>query len=790
MAVSAFSAQDIYHLPSANVPVVIASDSSGRVHVRVRGLLGRFKVAFLRYLGRTPREAQSTHTQFRQFLEHHYGEGLTTVALQQAQAAWQGSRRELTSRQARQALDYVQRQRINHLKHNRAVAHHLIHEDSTTFKLSGNYQFFKQACSALDPPVDVGKMTSKQLRYARRSLVRYLQATSQHGKIRFNDDQLKEFATQMLARADALGEEHCQRIVQAQDDAHKAMTDLFDSRERGDNSTIVKQLMRASQTMTTLQQLETTADYDKPQAYLDGVYGQNALNESMTAHLEDVAVSSENALKFHATLSSFSRHDLAQTLGDALQRQSQAGTLSQDATTHLKRALAMTTHLQKQWGVYGTSHGSAPGTSGTSGISRADLETQMQVLGALTPQDQRKARVAVAHQALQQAQAALSTGQPLPSALAISKVGAGKHANRQSLDFMQKALQAALDSDESVRVLREGNRAYAKIRQQDPSSLNRQEAMKHKLSVDIHKQESDRLRTKILKGNSSYATLHREMTEFHQALQRQPTGAWKEKAAYQQGMAHLLKHYAPENLESLPLGSRLDWDDDGTPYLNHEQVSLPSDKGDALTKMEPIAVSKQWRVGKEGTGVTEEFASHILNGHVLMDDGNRAISMEQAMKERYGYDKRTHVSQLDVGRAQLNAATLFREFVGTNEQSLFLSHVLAQTFGEGGVRNQNVQFDEGVVDSSLTHAPLIVNSHSKMPSIVLKKNDDGSFVIKAQSTFTSDALLTSADAQSTATPLQDGSGWSLSYDLHVTPQDFNDKTFSTTPPHRTVTLKV
>ena len=799
VSASVLSAQDIHRLPSGNVPVVIKPDSSGHVRVRVRGFLGRFKVAFLRYLGRPTRESQVTHTQFRQFLQHHYGEHLADAALQH-NAAEQGSRRrELTSRQARSALNYAQSQRINHLKHNRALAHYLLHEDPMTWKSlknSSNYEFFKNACAALEPSVDVNQLTSEQLQYARRGLVRYLNVASQHGKNPMNEEQAKQLGVHMLEQAHALGKEGCQRVSQTQQDVREAMATFFAARVQGDNSDVVRQLLRISQTMHKLQNAETSAKAPQAEAYIKGIYGSDTLMESMTSYLENNINSNESLLKFQSILSSFARDGLAVGLRTAFDAQRSTGGFSGNTGLHLERAIKMTEHLQRQWGSYGEA---GPALREGVDSSYKDLTEQMRAWGATKSSTQHQAKVHMAQRALQQAHNALQKGQPLPSLLAISKVAAGDNVNRSSLNFMREALESALETDENVQSLREQCATYETLKDKDMTTSSQTEQNQHAQTLQMLKGDISRLRQKVFGRNSEYTQLHSAMSRINETMQKQstsawqtaawPSGDWHEKEKYQQGLQHMLERYAPENVESVPQGSRLDWDDDGKPYLIREL--MPRWHDDAKTRQttpSPLEREAEWQVGGENRGVAENFADSVLQANLVMDDGKDNVGMRSWLRENHKYDATVHTSAVDAGIMQTHAVKKFQDFVGNPEHASFLSQLIPDTVAVGV--SQQVQLATGVADSLLTHSPLTLTSRNESSSTTLQKQSDGGFIIEKQSGYASDALNSASDEQAQATPLQPSSNWSLSSRIYISPQDLQNRTFSVAVPNMSVTLKL
>ena len=799
VSASVLSAQDIHRLPSGNVPVVIKPDSSGHVRVRVRGFLGRFKVAFLRYLGRPTRESQVTHTQFRQFLQHHYGEHLADAALQHNAAEQGPRRRELTSRQARSALNYAQSQRINHLKHNRALAHYLLHEDPMTWKSlknTFNYEFFKNACATLEPSIDVDQLTSEQLQYARRGLVRYLNVASQHGKNPMNEEQAKQLGVHMLEQAHALGREGCQRVSQAQEDVREAMATFFAAREQGDNSDVVRQLLRISQTMHKLQNAETSAKAPQAEAYIKGIYGSDTLMESMTSYLENNINSNASLLKFQSVLSSFARDGLAVGLRTAFDAQRSTGGFSGNTGLHLERAIKMTEHLQRQWGSYGEA---GPALREGVDSSYTDLTEQMRAWGATKSSTQNQAKVHMAQRALQRAQNALQKGQPLPSLLAISKVAAGDNVNRTSLNFMREALESALENDENVQSLREQCAAYETLKDKDMDASRQTERHEHAQTLQMLEGDISRLRQKVFGKNSEYTQLHSAMSRINETMHQQstsawqtnawPAGAWHEKEKYQQGLQHMLERYAPENVESVPQGSRLDWDDDGKPYLIRELMPRWHDDAKIRqTTTSPLQREEEWQARGQNMGVADTFADSVLQANLVMDDGKDKVGMRSWLRDNHKYDATTHTSAVDVGIMQIHAVTKFQDFVGYPEHALFLSQLIPDTFAVGG--NQQVQLIEGVADSLLTHSPLALTSNYESSSTSIQKQDDGGFVIEKKVDYTSPALNHTAEEETPATPLQLGSGWSTSYRMYISPQDLQNRTFSMSAPNMSVTLKV
>ena len=758
-----FSAQDIHALPSRGVPLIIKRDTEGRQHIRTRNVLGRVKIAVLRSMGHHIPDAHDTRTQFHSFLRDHYGEHSANDAFRRAAiSAERPPKRDLTSHQARLALSYAQQNRFKNIQENRRLAENLMPAAGNP---SQHYKALQAGCALLHPSVDTGTLKPEQWAYVRKSLVRYLNVYSRNGRVRISEDKALVLASHIVGQAHALGAQGCARVVSARRDMNRAMAEFFTARTRNDNSNIVGQLLRISQKLEHLQQAETAHAHPAAQAYVNQVYSKDAVS-AMTAYLEDNVKSAHDSSRFHHVLSSLSRDNLPQVLRSLLEAQKAQQALSQSTVHRLERATKMLTHMQQELGVYSATKSPKGASSGMSELSYRALTDQMRAYGAVAPLSRHHARVRMAHRALQQAQDAMLRGSHLPAALAVSTQGQGHAKNRASLNFMRQALESALEGDRDVQEMRRRGQRYME-RQNMPRS-QRPESFLDDQNELIN--SMDKLKQKLFQSDSAYLKLYNALAQFTaQRQNRNPTPASVEEKQYQEGLNKLLNLYDTENLGVLPRDSHFDWDSNGHVRLVRSDLKPPEDGAQRIEQeIAPSAKEQEWQQNGKNMGVSDQFARDVMRTDIILDDFGQRKNIRDSVQQKPEAEGLSNNGKITM------AVTQFHEFVDNREHAFFLSQLLNQTLGNQGT--VFIKKHASLADSVLTHVPIAFAQKLNKLSMSLSKQANGGYTIDYECRFNTVVLTDSLGGSGNLQPTPD-SGWSMSYRIHISPQDLANRTF-------------
>ncbi|MBC6445112.1 MAG: hypothetical protein GDA50_06750 [Alphaproteobacteria bacterium GM202ARS2] len=551
------SIQDMRHIPSGNVPVVIKADATGAVRIHALGLLGRFKVSFLSHLKGSQRQVQTSRKQLHQFLRHHYSEDVTDDALKQVGlSASRGHWRALTSRQVRQALSYAHQHnamirlegRLSHLQEARAMAKDLIWETPFTEKgheLSRDYLELRDKCARLRPPINIRTMNPEQWRYARKSLLNDIYIKSRHGVNRMSKKEIMTMAVAVFAQANELGVEGCQKVALARNDARKALQAFFKAQKNGDTSALVSQLARISQTQDVLKQANMAAVHPKAEGYISRAYQGNEIMGCMIAHLEEEARTPDKMMTHFQELgSSLTRDGLVQGIRDVFERQQLEGILSKESAHHLERSATMLEHLHKHVQPYSQEQGVPARASHSDAFPYRDVADQMRLYGG-GEKTKHFARVRHARAVLSEARSVLKHSLNAPSPIAISESGRGHEKSEQSLDFLRLALQSAMKTDTALTELRAVKREQNQLKQKFAQKVDTFDDEQKFLQLD---NKMRHLAADFLNSHSDYMQLYREVQQFSRDVRAYvPSPLSAEEEYYQDKLDALVASYHPEN---------------------------------------------------------------------------------------------------------------------------------------------------------------------------------------------------------------------------------------------------
>ncbi|MBC6445110.1 MAG: hypothetical protein GDA50_06740 [Alphaproteobacteria bacterium GM202ARS2] len=765
----AFSPQNIHALPSRDVPLVIGRDSRGQSRLRTRNVLGRVKIAVLRSLGRKNVESHDAHNHFCDFLRHNYGDEVAYDAFRQASISTEKPpNRDLTAHQARLALSYAQQSRFKNIQHNRRLAEAILPAPPTT---SQHRVALQAMCAEMHPPVDINAFKPEQWLYARKALVRYFNVHSPDAPI--SEGKAVVLASHIVGQAHALGAEGCAGVVKARGSLNKAMAEFFSARARGDNSDAVGQLLRISQRVDNLRQLETAHAHPAAKAYIDKAYEKGAAG-SMTAYLQDNVKSSHDSSRFHHILSSLSRDSFVDVMRSSFQVQKAQRALSQKMIQQMEHVTAMLTHTEQELGVYGAKESVAPSKLPYSHASLySDVTGQMRVHGGVAdiagPRHQ--TRVQMAHHALQQAENNMRKGARLPALIAPSAEGRGPEKNSQSLNFMRQALESALENDTNIKEMR---RLSAQIVTMQRLSAEERppnyEDQQKKLFKAI-----DQLRDKFFQSQSAYTKLYGAMERFAtQWSAHNPAPSSLEAKQYQAGLDKMLELYEPSQLLSLPRHSSFQCDEKGQVRFVRAPIRPPENSAQIIQQgITPRANEREWQVDDKKMGVNAQFAADIMRQDIIVDNNGQ----QENIREWVAQQKQ----ETDSERSKITmAVNKFHEMIGNREDAFFLSHFLNQSLG-----NQGTAFmmrHVGFADSMLTHTPLGFTNRIKNLSMTVHKVPEGGYTIDYQGRFETPHFMDGLGG-SEMLHVSPESGWWLTYRIAMSSEDLANKTFQVGHPH-------